>query len=250
MARQLARLTGTAPKTTTEPDTNRNLKSPITQKNDDTSIMGSLVKTQNRDLGAEEIRARRRARRNARSGPTRPPRLSKSSRIVSDGNELLHVMANVPTRYRGRDAQCVYSTADDGISLNTLYSRVAGTDPIVLLVRDDGNATFGVFSSVPFRPDASAGYSGSGESFVFQVRPEKKTFTWTRTNTFFQLCTTDSIAVGGGGEFAFFIDSMLERGSSGASTTFGNKCLASQSSFNIVVVEAFKLVVPSRLSFE
>lgn len=196
---------------------------------------------------AEEIKARRRARRDAVSAPARAPRLSRPSRIVRSGGELSDVLAHAPTRFRLRDLRCVYSSADDGVSLQTLYARVAGTDPVVLLVRDGAGATFGAFTTVPFRENGG-GYYGSGEAFVFSLRPTTTVYPWTRSNSFFQLGSSDSIAVGGGGAFALFLDSMLEHGSSGASETFGNKCLASSASFDVVVVEAYKLVVPARLS--
>lgn len=196
----------------------------------------------------ENIKARRRARRSAaQNALTRVPRMSRRSRIVSAGGaELTDVMATVPLRFRYRDLQCVYSTADDGISLNTLYSRVKGSDPIVLLVRDSAGATFGAYTSVPYTIGSNH-YTGSGESFVFSLKPKVQCYPWTRNNTFFHICSQDSLAVGGGGHFALFLDSMLERGSSGPSSTFDNTCLASQSNFDIVVVEVFKLVNSSRL---
>lgn len=198
----------------------------------------------------ENIKARRRARRTAaQAAPTRTPRLSRASRILSGATELADVMATVPLRFRFRDLQCVYSTADDGISLTTLYSRVKGTDPVVLLVRDSCGATFGAYSSIPYTIGSNH-YAGSGESFVFSLRPDVHCYPWTRNNTFFHLCSHDSLAIGGGGHFALFLDSMLERGSSGPSSTFGNTCLASQPNFDIVVVEVFKLVVSSRLSID
>lgn len=199
---------------------------------------------------SEEIKTRRRARRNASNAAVHVPRLSRPSRIVSSGAELGEVLSQAPARFRNRDLQCVYSSADDGVSLQTLYARVAGADPVVLLVRDAGGATFGAFTAVPLR-EHRAGYYGSGEAFVFAVRPRVAVYPWTRANSFFQLGSSDSIAFGGGGAFALFLDSMLEHGSSGASDTFGNKCLASDGSFEVVVVEAYKLLlVPARVSKE
>ncbi len=200
------------------------------------------------DSRREDVRARRRARRKAAADEiTRAPKLSRPSRVVDDGEALRHVMECVPMRHRGRDAQCVYSTADDGVSLGTLYERVRSEEPVILLVRDTGGAVFGAFAATGYRPDAAGRYSGTGEAFVFSVRPERKVYQWRRTNNFFHLCTNESLAIGGGGAFALFLDNMLWHGASGKSDTFGNVCLASAPQFEAVVVEAYRLVVPARL---
>lgn len=196
----------------------------------------------------QEIRLRRRRREaSIEALPLHIPRLSQASSVVSK-DELAQILAHSPVRFRGRDCKAVFSTMRDGVCLSTLYSRVAGKDPVLLLVRDTQGATFGCYSSVPWR--AEKHYFGSGESYVFTVRPALKVFPWTRQNSFFQLGTPQSMAIGGGGKFAIFLDSMLERGSSGASDTYGNTCLASSDEFIVVVVEAYKLVVPAKLNLE
>lgn len=197
----------------------------------------------------EQIRARRRERRKNSEKLYRIPRLSQESLVIKEGELLRHVMENVPPRHQGCDLQCVYSTANDGVSLGTLYERVRNDEPIILLIRDTGGAIFGSFAAHGYQPDTSsrARYTGTGEAFVFTVKPKPQVYRWRRTNNFYHLCTPNSIAIGGGGSFALFLDNMLLHGSSGESDTFGNTCLASESQFEAVVVEAYKLVVPARL---
>lgn len=213
---------------------------------DPTSLPTSTTTTSEEKLN-ERRRARRKAKSDAAAGKLRAPKLSHRSRVIESGASLLQVMENVPIRYRGHDAQRVYSTAEDGVSLGTLYRGVSNAEAVILLIRDNGGAIFGSFSACGYKPDIGGRYSGSGEAFVFTVSPTANVYKWCRRNNFYQLCTTDSIGIGGGGAFALFLDNMLLRGSSDRSDTFGNVCLASASQFEAVVVEAYKLVVPARL---
>lgn len=133
----------------------------------------------------------------------------------------------------------------DGVSLQTFFAKCAGPDPIVLLIRDSGKAIFGCYTSVPWK--SSKHYYGNGEGFVFTLSPTLNVYKWSRNNSFFQLASANSLAVGGGGKFALFLDSMFERGSSGPCGTYNNPCLASADQFDVIVAEAYKLVSPVRL---
>lgn len=130
----------------------------------------------------------------------------------------------------------------DGVSLQTFYAKCAGPDPVVLVVRDGGKAVFGCYTSVAWK--ASNQYYGTGEGFVFKLLPELEVFKWSRANSFFQLGPSGSMAIGGGGKFALFLDSMFERGSSGPCATYNSPCLASSDQFDVIVLEAYKLVPP------
>lgn len=136
----------------------------------------------------------------------------------------------------------------DGISLQTLYANCAGADPIMLLIRDTANHTFGCFTTTSWQPHTS--YYGNGETFVFTLSPSTAVFKWSKQNSYFQLSGSDSFALGGGGKFALFVDSMLEHGTSGVCATFANPCLASKEEFDIVVLEAFKLVPPHKFKVD
>lgn len=195
----------------------------------------------------KERAARRRQRASARDGAdVRLPRVSRRSRILDTTSELSDVLAALPARFRGRDLQAAFSTVEDGVALSTLFQNIVGSDPVLLLVRDSGGARFGAYTSVPFSPGPH--YAGSGEGFVFKLGPKGHVFPWSHANPFFQLVTPESLAVGGGGAFALYLDVLLEHGSSGESTTYANTCLASAEAFDVVVVEAYKLVVPTRFS--
>jgi hypothetical protein len=61
-------------------------------------------------------------------------------------------------------------------------------------------------------------------------------YAWTRDNAHFVLASNDCVAFGGGGQFALYLDSSLEFGSSGRSATFGNECLAGSADFKCIKV--------------
>ncbi|KAF6140675.1 hypothetical protein GIB67_013968 [Kingdonia uniflora] len=56
-------------------------------------------------------------------------------------------------------------------------------------------------------------------------------------NRYFTLCSTDFLALGGGGHFALYLDGDLLRGSSSNSETFGNPCLAHTEDFDVKELE-------------
>ncbi len=87
----------------------------------------------------------------------------------------------------------------------------------------------------------SSRYYGTGESFVMQIHPRFHVFRSTHANNLFVLPHTDFIAFGGGGSFALYLDSMLERGTSGHSDSFGNDVLASSPSFKCIAVEVWAI---------
>ena len=65
---------------------------------------------------------------------------------------------------------------------------------------------------------------------------------WTKDNHHFVLASHDSLAFGGGGAFALYLDSSLEFGSSHPSPTFGSQCLAGASEFKVIKVEVWGFV--------
>eukprot|EP00775_Hariotina_reticulata_P009710 gene9710-9869_t len=147
---------------------------------------------------------------------------------------LQHLAAALPPRFQSRPWFLLYSTARHGISLTTLYRRAAGRSPSVLLVRDIAGYVFGAYCTEPWRP--APRFFGTGESFVFQleVRSALK-------NDFFQYAQPESLAVGGLGAFAIWLDAELLHGSSGSCGTFGSPSLASREEFKVATVELWGL---------
>ena len=66
---------------------------------------------------------------------------------------------------------------------------------------------------------------------------------WSKANQYFQFASSDSLALGGGGHFALWLDSELAWGNSGRCDTFCSACLASSEEFRVRDVELWGIGV-------
>ncbi len=69
------------------------------------------------------------------------------------------------------------------------------------------------------------------------MNPDRIVYNWSGQNNFFMLSNEDSLAMGGGGAFAIYLDEKLKDGTSGECKTFGSPCLASEEDFEVVDLE-------------
>eukprot|EP01025_Chloroclados_australasicus_P055612 TRINITY_DN677_c2_g1_i1.p1 TRINITY_DN677_c2_g1~~TRINITY_DN677_c2_g1_i1.p1 ORF type:complete len:549 (-),score=67.58 TRINITY_DN677_c2_g1_i1:3181-4770(-) len=168
------------------------------------------------------------------------PNVVSESAILSELN--FRCLANqLPSRHRLAEWELLYSTQLHGISLQTLYRKVANCKPLVTVVRDQGGSVFGCFTPETWKVQPR--YYGTGETFVFQLLPHMIAYMWDRqcsvSNEYFQYGQQDSMGLGGGPHFALWLDGELMNGNSGTCNTFGSPCLASQEDFKIKVVEVW-----------
>ncbi|PRW57748.1 nuclear receptor coactivator 7-like isoform X2 [Chlorella sorokiniana] len=172
------------------------------------------------------------------------PALSEASSLLSD-EHVRALAAAVPARYRQARWTLLYSTARDGISLQTLLRNAGRRAPTVLVVRDFQRHVFGAYCSEPWRLDKR--FFGTGETFVFTLEPRRAAWFWwwrrmaKEHNDYFQFCSNEAIAVGGSGGYALWLDADLTRGLSRNCTTFGNSSLAGQEEFQVGTVELWGL---------
>lgn len=148
--------------------------------------------------------------------------------------------ACLPRRFRGYDWKLLYSLAQHGSSLHTLLRLVRQQSPTLIVVETAAGEVFGGFAATPWH--LSLSYYGIGESFVFTCQPRFEQFTWSRSNSMFMFSNDHTIAMGGGGDFAWVLNSDLSSGTSGVSDTFSNRRLTSTPHFNIVNVEVWGFV--------
>jgi len=156
----------------------------------------------------------------------------------------------LPTLAQGRKWVLLYSTWKHGISLHTLYRRsTLCPGPCLLVVGDRQGAVFGGLLAGPLSPTSSKKYQGTTDSFVFtNVSGTPVLFRPTGVNRYFTLCSTDSLALGGGGHFALYLDGDLLHGSSSSSETFGNSCLAHTEDFELKDVELWGFAYATKYS--
>lgn len=137
----------------------------------------------------------------------------------------------------------VYSSTNDGVSLQTFYEKCRRAQPTLLLVKDTSHAVFGCFTTDAWKPNLGARhFYGSGQSFVFTLQPEACAYRATGLNTYYQLCSEKHLAVGGSssGACALYLEANFETGTTHFSETFANPPLTATPEFDILEVEVWE----------
>lgn len=175
------------------------------------------------------------------------PDLSEPSLLLSQKTRI-KLYDSLPGLVKGRKWVLLNSTWRHGISLSTLYRRSMLCPGLSLLVVGDrGGTVFGGLVEAPLQPSKSRRYQGTNSTFVFSDVPGKPViYHPTGANRYYTLCSPDFLALGGGPHFALYLDRDLLNGSSGASETYGNPCLACSENFEVKEVELWGFVYASR----
>eukprot|EP01133_Synstelium_polycarpum_P017961 gene17961-21434_t len=102
---------------------------------------------------------------------------------------------------------------------------------------------FGAYTADAWNSEKTVHY-GSGETFLFKLRPEKKKYSWTRLNDDFMLSTKEAfISLGSGGKgVGLWVDEDLLYGSSNRSETFNNDVLGHSVDFKVMELEVWSPV--------
>ncbi|KAK7158380.1 hypothetical protein R3I93_009556 [Phoxinus phoxinus] len=169
------------------------------------------------------------------------PVLLNHSQILNQ-HHLEQLMNQIPARTQGYRWKLVYSTAEHGTSLRTLYRQMGDIDrPVLMVIKDSDKQVFGAFSSDPFR--VSSFCYGTGETFLYSFSPEFQIFRWSGENSYFVRGFLDSIQMGGGGgPFGLWLDADLYRGSSYSCDTFCNRPLSRHHDFTVQDLEVWTFV--------
>ncbi|KAK4773777.1 hypothetical protein SAY87_028796 [Trapa incisa] len=115
------------------------------------------------------------------------------------------------------------------------------------VVGDQKGAIFGGLVEAPLQPTNKKKYQGTNSTFVFTTTAGyPDIFRPTGANCYYTLCSTDFLAIGGGGHFAIYLDNALLSGSSSSSETYGNPCLAHSDDFEVKEVELWGFVYASK----
>ncbi|XP_023333959.1 TLD domain-containing protein 2 [Eurytemora carolleeae] len=154
-------------------------------------------------------------------------------------DEIKYLSGSLPPRILGADWRLVYSTSSKGFSLGNVYRSFQGkTGPTLVSIQDTAGAAFGALISEPIKMDEH--FYGTGESFLFSVRPNRKIYKWTGENQLFVQGTSQSLIIGAGeGHFGLFIDSNLYKGRTQACATYGNEPLRTGEDFLIKTFECW-----------
>uniref|UniRef100_A0A672GG34 TBC1 domain family member 24 n=1 Tax=Salarias fasciatus TaxID=181472 RepID=A0A672GG34_SALFA len=109
-----------------------------------------------------------------------------SSSVVT-GTEMRVVWAWIPERFALFSPIRLFSTAEHGRSLASFYSHVEGHEPTVLIIKTLDEEVFGAFLSTDLierrKYDCNeVTYFGTGECFVFTLRPNMERYQQTVVN--------------------------------------------------------------------
>ncbi|XP_052003132.1 nuclear receptor coactivator 7-like [Xyrauchen texanus] len=169
------------------------------------------------------------------------PVLTDNSQILQQ-QHLEQLMNHIPARTQGYPWKLLYSTAEHGTSLNTLYRHMADIDrPVLMVIKDMDNQVFGAFSSDAFK--VSCYCYGTGETFLYSFSPEFQKFHWSGENSYFVRGFLDSLQMGGGGGyFGLWLDSDLYHGSSYSCNTFYNQPLSLHHDFTVQDLEVWTFI--------
>ncbi|MBA0677827.1 hypothetical protein Goari_019215 [Gossypium aridum] len=174
------------------------------------------------------------------------PETSEPSLLLTEKTRNA-LYGSLPALVQGRKWLLLYSTWRHGISLSTLYRRsVLWPGLSLLVVGDRKGAVFGGLVEAPLKP-TNKKYQGTNNTFVFTNGPGGPViYRPTGANRYFTLCSTEFLAIGGGGHFALYLDGELLNGSSSFSETYRNPCLASTKDFEVKEVELWGFVHGSK----
>jgi len=159
-----------------------------------------------------------------------------SSKLIQE-SEFKKLLRSLPFQLEDSKWKLLYCSAIHGVSMNTFYMKIQNSPQSFILIQDDNNHVFGGYNPESWRIDTK--FYGTGESFVFSIRPEFIIYPWTKANDLFVYSTLDIIGMGGGqsGNFAFYLENQFSRGISKTSNTYLNRQLSATENFNCTMIE-------------
>jgi hypothetical protein len=156
------------------------------------------------------------------SEPWAPP---KRAGYYGNGQSFVFTFEDRSAFDAWRAEELLRDMKEEGEAIKFAHQAVDGTpvDPIIPSLEG--------LPTSPRPPPTDFQTTSEGDPDAFSV------YKWSRRNKYFQLCGSDGIGMGGGGSFAWHLDSDLCHGHSGRSATYLSPCLAKQEHFTVVQLE-------------
>merc|ERR1711892_112804 len=169
------------------------------------------------------------------------PEMETPSELVTD-DQREFLFRHLPPRVQGYRWHLLFSTAQDGFSLNSLSRKSAQVDsPVLMIIQDTDHAVFGALISCP--PTQSEKFLGTGESWLFTFFPSFKVYAWTGENNYIVRGGPDNLVIGSSqGGFGLWLDENFNQGRSQAVSTFNNKPLPGKEDFTINNLECWAFI--------
>ena len=126
------------------------------------------------------------------------PKMSTTSEIISD-IELETIWSFLPRRYIITDPVLLFTTAKNGFNLRTMIESTKDAFPILCVIRAR-EYSFGFYCSDSLYGAEQDKPIGTGECFIFSIKPEMKVFQWTKkNNSYFMLSDRNHLLTAGAG---------------------------------------------------
>ncbi|XP_015171207.1 PREDICTED: oxidation resistance protein 1 isoform X7 [Polistes dominula] len=169
------------------------------------------------------------------------PDLVGTTEILSDEHRE-HLCRHLPARAEGYLWTLVFSTSQNGFSLNSMYRKMGKIEsPILLVIEDTEGNVFGALTSCALH--VSDHFYGTGESLLFRFTPRFQAFNWTGDNLYFIKGNNESLAIGAGdGKFGLWLDGDLYQGRTQSCSTYGNEPLAPHEDFVVKTLECWAFI--------
>jgi hypothetical protein len=176
--------------------------------------------------------------------------IDQSSILQTNNFNLLYKY--IPTRHKIYNLKLLYTSTQDGKSLNTFYNKAFGHCPTLLVIKDTNGHVFGYYATEEWSRNSS--YYGTGESFLWSLLPQFHVYQWTKKNTYFQYSNHECIFIGGGtshlemkrnqtdtpidmGYYGLSLDGNLSKGTSHTCDTYLNRTLSATAEFAVESIE-------------
>lgn len=165
------------------------------------------------------------------------PHLTQPSSFLRD-NDLMMLWNWIPSRYKLMNLQLLFSSSNHGYHLSTLYQKTQSNEPLLILIEDTHGCVFGAYASKSLSCTADKKFYGTGETFLFTLKPQQKKYAWDATcdNYSFIMALKDMIAFGAGPQgHGLCVDQNLEFASTSHCSTYENDPLCKQDSKPLIV---------------
>lgn len=152
------------------------------------------------------------------------PKLSRSSQFLND-QDWANIWSWVPARFKILDLELLFVSSENGYRLGTLFEKASDFEPLLLVIETTDGNIFGAYLSKSLKNRSSRKFFGTGESFIFNLRPTAQIFHWNESyeNQQFIYADENFLAIGcSSGKFGIWIDRDLNQVVSSPCDTFKN----------------------------
>lgn len=169
-------------------------------------------------------------------------------------SDFAYIWSLVPSRLADFQPERLYSSHIHGRRLRTLYDHVEYHECCVIIIRNEKQEVFGAFCSGQFAQRTNnRTWFGTGESFLFTLKPDRQVFKWIGSSSaskgstqphedYFIHADDERLQIGGSKEplsIGLVIQHDLNEGSTSACDTYASKPLSSVEHFQIMEIEVF-----------